>query len=140
MNAAVEMVGHLLVPQVRPANEQKWAQVKRMAEVVQEVTGEMVELAYMDQGCAGEELAEAAAAHGITLEVVKRPNVKGGSVLPSCREIVERTFVWRRACGASLKASSACRTRPGGTILAPSPVSCSRASSPCSWVQVHNRL
>src|SRR5919205_239642 len=58
---AVDTLGHLLAMVVTPANEQDRAQVAELAEAVQEVTGEHVELAYVDQGYTGEETADAAA-------------------------------------------------------------------------------
>ena len=65
-----------------------------LAEAVQEVTGESVELAYVDQGYTGEAPAAAAAAHGISLEVVKLPEAKRGFVLLPRRWVVERSFGW----------------------------------------------
>src|SRR6187402_229160 len=62
---AVDTLGHLLALVVTPANEQERAQVAALAEAVQEVTGDAVELAYVDQGYTGEQPAEDAAAHGI---------------------------------------------------------------------------
>src|SRR5207237_6065484 len=61
---------------------------------VQEVTGEMVEVAFVDQGYTGDEPAEAAAAHGIRLEVVKLPEAKRGFILLPRRWVVERSFAW----------------------------------------------
>ena len=52
-----------------------------MAQQVQEVTEQNVELAYVDQGYTGRKAAEAAAAHGIALEVVKLAEAKRGFVL-----------------------------------------------------------
>ena len=57
-------------------------------------TGEMVEVAFVDQGYTGEQPAEAAAAHGIRLEVVKLPTTKRGFVLLPRRWVVERSFAW----------------------------------------------
>ena len=54
-----------------PANEQDRAQVAELAEQVQQVTGDSVEIAFVDQGYTGEPAREAAADHGIRLEVVK---------------------------------------------------------------------
>ena len=48
----------------------------------------------MDQGYEGERPAEAAAAHGIRLEVVKLPEAKRGFVLLPRRWVVERSFAW----------------------------------------------
>jgi transposase len=91
---AVDTLGHLLAMVVTPANEQERAQVAELAEAVQAVTGEHVELAYVDQGYTGPDAAEAAAAHGIQLEVVKLPEAKRGFVLLPRRWVVERSFAW----------------------------------------------
>jgi transposase len=64
---------------------------------VQAVTGDNVELAYVDQGYTGTKPAEAAAEHGIQLEVVKLPDAEGlreGFVLLPKRWVVERSFAW----------------------------------------------
>jgi transposase len=79
---------------VTPANEQDRAQVGALATAVQEVTGEHVELGYVDQGYTGAEPAAAAAAHGIRLEVVKHTEAKRGFVLLPRRWVVERSFAW----------------------------------------------
>ena len=65
-----------------------------MAEQVQEATDQSVELAYVDQGCTGRKAAEAAAAHGIALEVVKLAEAKRGFMLLPKRWVVERSFAW----------------------------------------------
>jgi transposase len=91
---AVDTLGHLLAMSVTPANEQERSQVAALAEAVQEVTGEQVELAYVDQGYTGEEPAEAAKQQGIELEVVKLPEAKRGFVLLPRRWVVERSFAW----------------------------------------------
>ena len=77
-----------------PGQEQDRAQVEQLAEEVQEVTGDAVEVAFVDQGYTGEQPAEAAAAHGIQLEVVKLPEAKKGFVLLPRRWVVERSFAW----------------------------------------------
>src|ERR687885_683982 len=69
IHIAVDTLGHLLAAHVTAATEQDRAQVAQLAGAVQEVTGESVELAYVDQGYTGEEPAEAAAGHGMRLEV-----------------------------------------------------------------------
>lgn len=94
VHAAVDTLGHLLALVVTAANEQDRAQVKQLAEQVQEVTGETVELAYVDQGYTGEQAAQNAAAHGLQLEVVKLPEAKRGFVLLPRRWVVERSFAW----------------------------------------------
>ena len=65
-----------------------------LAEAVQQITGESVELAYVDQGYTGESAAEAAEKHGVQLEVVKHTEVKRGFVLLPRRWVVERSFAW----------------------------------------------
>lgn len=94
IHAAVDTLGHLLALHATPANAQDRAQVERLATAVQEVTGHTVEVAFVDQGYTGEQPAQAAAAHGIRLEVVKLPDVKRGFVLLPRRWVVERDFAW----------------------------------------------
>src|SRR5215204_4411807 len=94
VHAAVDTLGHLLALHVTPATADDRAEVGRLAEAVQEATGEAVDLAYVDQGYTGERPAEAAAAHGIRLEVVKLPEAKRGFVLLPRRWVVERSFAW----------------------------------------------
>src|SRR5512135_3440790 len=55
VHAAVDTLGHLLALHVTPADEQDREQVGVLAQAVQEVTGESVEVAYVDQGSTGEE-------------------------------------------------------------------------------------
>src|ERR687883_502915 len=94
VHAAVDTLGHLLALCVTAANEQERAQVAELAARVQEVTGETVEIAFVDQGYTGPETAADAAAHGIQLEVVKLPEAKRGFVLLPKRWVVERSFAW----------------------------------------------
>ncbi len=94
IHMAVDTLGHLLAIHVTPANEQERAQVEELAKAVQEVTGEHVELAYVDQGYTGEEPAKAAQEQGIILEVVKLPEAKRGFVLLPRRWVLERSFGW----------------------------------------------
>lgn len=54
VHAAVDTLGHLLALQVSAASEQDRAQVEQIAEQVQQITGDPVELAYVDQGYTGE--------------------------------------------------------------------------------------
>jgi transposase len=91
---AVDTLGHLLALHVTPANEQDRAQVAHLAEQVQDVTGQSVEVAFVDQGYTGDKPAQAAAQHGIQLEVVKLPDAKHGFVLLPRRWVVERSFGW----------------------------------------------
>jgi transposase len=92
VHAAVDTLGHLLAGHVTPADAQDRAQVAQLAEAVQTVTGQHTTLGYVDQGYTGATAAEAAAAHGIRLEVVKHTEVKRGFVLLPRRWVVERSF------------------------------------------------
>ena len=82
MHIAVDTLGHLLAMKVTAASEQERAQVGELAEQWQEVTGESVELAYVDQGYTGEAAAQAAE---VRLEVVKLQEAKKGEVDPGNR-------------------------------------------------------
>jgi transposase len=94
IHLAVDTLGHLLALQVTPADAQDRDQVGALAAAVQEVTGESVALAYVDQGYTGPIPAAEAAAHGLQLEVVKLPAAKRGFVLLPRRWVVERSFAW----------------------------------------------
>jgi transposase len=94
VHMAVETPGHLLALYVTAANEQDRSQVSLLAEKVQEVTGDAVEIAYVDQGDTGAQAARAAEAHHIQLEVVKLPEAKKGLVLLPKRWVVERSNAW----------------------------------------------
>jgi transposase len=94
VHLAVDTLGHVLALCVTAADEQDRAQVAELAEQVQAVTGETVELAYVDQGYTGESAAQQAEAHGIRLEVVKLPEAKRGFVLLPRRWVVERSIGW----------------------------------------------
>jgi transposase len=95
VHMAVDTMGHLLALHVTPADEQDRAQVAILSEAVQQVTGESVELAYVDQGYTGDDPEGDAASYGIDLEVVKLPEAKKGFVLLPRRWVVERSFGWR---------------------------------------------
>jgi transposase len=94
VHLAVDTLGHLLALQVTPAHEQDRAQVAQVAEQLQEVTGESVAVAFVDQGYTGDQPAQEAAAQGIHLAVVKLPEAKHGFVLLPRRWVVERSFAW----------------------------------------------
>jgi transposase len=94
LHAAVDTLGHLLALHVTPANEQDRAQVAELAQAVQSVTNQNVEVAFVDQGYTGEEPAQAAADAGMRLEVVKHHEAKHGFVLLPRRWVVERSFGW----------------------------------------------
>ena len=65
---------------------------------MQAVTGQTVEVAFVDQGYTGETPAADAATHGIRLEVVKLADAKRGFVLLPRRWVVERSFAWAARC------------------------------------------
>ena len=93
-HVAVDTLGLLLVVHVTAANEQERAQVATLAQAVQEIAGDQVEVAFVDQGYTGEQADLDAAAQGIRLEVVKLPEAKRGFVLLPRRWVVERSFAW----------------------------------------------
>jgi transposase len=94
VHMAVDKLGHLLALHVTPADEQDRAQVALLSEAVQRVTGDSVELAYVDQGYTSDDPEGDAASHGIHLEVIKLPEAKKGFVLLPRRWVVERSFGW----------------------------------------------
>lgn len=94
VHMVVDTLGQLLTLCVTPANEQDRTQVEQLAREVQDITGQSVELAYVDQGYTGEQPAKDAEQHGIQLEVVKLAEAKRGFVLLPRRWVVERSFGW----------------------------------------------
>ena len=88
---------------VTPANVDDRAEIGRLADAIQEASGESVTLAYVDQGYTGEAPAKAAKERGITLEVVKLPEAKRGFVLLPRRWVVERSFAWATRCRRLVK-------------------------------------
>lgn len=100
---AVDTLGHLLALHLTPAGVGDRQAVARLAADIQEATGDSVELAYVDQGYTGEATAEAAAAEGIALHVVKLPEAKRGFVLLPRRRVVGRSFAWATRCRRLVK-------------------------------------
>jgi transposase len=94
VHMAVDTLGHLLTLHVTAADEQDRAQVEQLAQAVQQVTGDNVEVAFVDQGYTGQDAAAQAARHGIDLLVVKHTEAKKGFVLLPRRWVVERSFGW----------------------------------------------
>jgi transposase len=94
VHIAVDTLGQLLALLVTPADAQDRVQVTELAEQVQEVTGNSVEVAFVDQGYTGDQPAVDAQEQGIRLEVVKLPTAKRGFVLLPRRWVVERSFGW----------------------------------------------
>ncbi len=94
VHIAVDTLGHLLALHVTPANQQERQQVDELAAQVQEVTGDSVEVAFVDQGYTGDQPAQDAARYGIDLIVIKLAEAKKGFVLLPKRWVVERSFAW----------------------------------------------
>jgi transposase len=103
LHLAVDTLGHLLALHVTPASADDRAEVGRLAEAVQEATGDAVDIAFVDQGYTGAKPAAAAQAHGIELEVVKLSEAKRGFVLLPRRWVVERSFAWATRCRRLVK-------------------------------------
>jgi transposase len=91
---AVDTLGQLLSVVITPANEQERAQVDELCRQVQDVTGQTVQVCFVDQGYTGEEAEYAAAVHDIDLQVVKKPEGQTGFVFLPRRWVVERSFAW----------------------------------------------
>ena len=96
LHLAVDTLGHLLALRVTPANVDERQEVAALAAEVQAVTGGSVDVAYVDQGYTGADVAADAQAEGITLEVVKLSEAKRGFVLLPRRWVVERSIAWMR--------------------------------------------
>jgi transposase len=94
VHAVVDPMGTLLAVAVTPANEAERRQLGALAQGVQEVTGETVELIYADAAYTGAETAAAAQEQGRQLVVVQRPEGSQGFVLLPKRWVVERSFAW----------------------------------------------
>ena len=94
VHMAVDIVGYLLAAHVTAANKQERIPSSALAAKVQEVTGDAVELAFVDQGYTGAQAAQDAEAHHMQLEVVKLPEAKKGFVLLPKRWVVERSNAW----------------------------------------------
>ena len=98
VHLAVDTLGHLLAAHVSAANENERAHVGQLLAAVQEATGDHVQVAYVDAGYTGEEVAAEAQAQGVRLEVVSLPEAKKGFVLLPRRWVVERSFAWTARC------------------------------------------
>src|SRR3954470_4069549 len=73
LHLAVDTLGNLLALRVTPANVDERVEVEGLLRTVQAVTDNSVEVAFADQGYEGEKPAEAAAAQGVELIVIKLP-------------------------------------------------------------------
>lgn len=94
VHLAVDTLGHLVALMTSPANEQDRAQVEALCMGAQEITGGMLEVAFVDQGYTGLQPLEAARKGNIELVVVKRSDASRGFVLLPKRWVVERSFAW----------------------------------------------
>jgi transposase len=94
VHMAVDTLGHLLALRVTPANEQERSQVGELSAQVQEVTGQKVQVAFVDQGYTGEAAQTQAQEQGIELVVVSHTEAKRGFVLLPRRWVIERGFAW----------------------------------------------
>lgn len=94
IHRTLDTLGQLLALNVTPSSAEDRGEVERLARTVQAVTDEHVEIAWVDQGYTGERAADAAAKHGLSLEVVKLPEAKRGFVLLPRRWVIERSFAW----------------------------------------------
>jgi transposase len=91
---AVDTLGHLLTLHVTLADQQDRAQVAKLAQTVQEVTGRTVDVAFVDQGYTGASAQTQAQGFGMDLVVVKHTEAKRGFVLLPRRWVVKRSIAW----------------------------------------------
>src|SRR6201994_629463 len=91
LHLAVDTLGPLLALRVTPATTDDRAEVGRLTATVQAVTGDNVEVAFVDQSYTGDNAAAAAEANGIELVVIKLPEAKKGFVLLPRRWVVEHS-------------------------------------------------
>ncbi|MFC3725702.1 IS5 family transposase [Neoaquamicrobium sediminum] len=94
LHIAVDTLGHLLALHVTPASAEDRGEIENLARTIQAVTGDSIEIAWVDQGYTGERAELAADQHGIDLKVVKLPEAKRGFILLPRRWVVERSFAW----------------------------------------------
>jgi hypothetical protein len=80
----VDTLCHLPALHVTVAGEQDRPQVEQLAQaVLQQVTGDNVKVAFVDQGYTRSDAADQAARHGVDLLVLKHTEAKNG--LACCR-------------------------------------------------------
>lgn len=94
VHIAVDTLGHLLALKVTPANEGDLEQVAVLAEEVQQVASNTVEIAYVDRAIPAPMPPKLPNSTGLRLEVVKHPMAKRGFVLLPQRWVVEQSFPW----------------------------------------------
>ena len=76
------------------ANEQERDQAGEHCQRVLEITGQTVQLGFVDKGYTGEDAEYATAVHGISLQVIKKPAGQTGFVVLPRRWVVQRSFGW----------------------------------------------
>src|SRR5918912_3694479 len=81
LHLAVDTLGNLLALRVTPAKVDERVELEGLLRTAQAVTDKTIEVAFADQGYEGEKPAQAAAAQGVELIVVKLPQAKKGFVL-----------------------------------------------------------
>jgi transposase len=91
---AVDTLGHLVALPVTAANEQDRRPGSALAATGQEVTGDAVERAFVDQEDTGDHAAQDAQVHHRRLGVVKLPEGKKGFVRLPHRWSGERSAAW----------------------------------------------
>jgi len=91
VHRAVDTLGHLLALRVTPANQGDRTVVAQLSQDIQEVTGDAVQVAWVDQGYTGEEAAQAAQEQGIELIVVKLQEAK--RLRPLAQKMGSRTLL-----------------------------------------------
>jgi transposase len=91
---ALETLGARLALLVTPAKEHDREPVAEVAQQLQAITDQSVEVACVDQGSTGDQPLEAAAEPGLLLDVIKLPEAKQGFVLLPRRWVVERRLAW----------------------------------------------
>lgn len=94
VHLATDTLGNPLAMVVSSANQDDRVAVEKLSKKTQLATENSVTQATVDQGYTGPAPREAAAKHGIELEVVALEGVKGGFVLLPRRWVIERTNAW----------------------------------------------
>jgi transposase len=92
VHIAVDTPGHLIALKVTEASAGDREQVAELARQIQQVTGNTVEMAYVDQGYTGPAAARKAARHPTRGR--QHPMAKRGFVLLPRRWVVERSSAW----------------------------------------------
>jgi transposase len=94
MHAAVDTLGHLLALHVTSRANWTAPRSSGWPKRSNRSPAAACSWAYVDHGYTGQTAADAAAKHGIQLQVVKHTEPKRGFVLLPKRWVVERSFAW----------------------------------------------